>query len=71
MPVISLSYFEESEVVTIFFAFLVLCNSIQNVSRGEVVPRRAKKSKKVLVQRLFTETHLTVLNVKKLHKKIV
>ena len=43
MSVISLSWFKESGVVYIFIKFLVLCNDIQNVFRGEAVPGWAKK----------------------------
>ena len=37
----------------------------KNVFRGEAVPSRIKGNK-VLIKNLFTQTHLTVLNTKKL-----
>ena len=42
---ISLSYFKESEVVYIFFKFLMICNDIKNVFRGEAVPSREETTK--------------------------
>ena len=36
---------KESGVICVLFKFLVLCNDMQNVFRGEAAPRRAKYNK--------------------------
>ena len=47
MPFTSLSYFKDSGVVYTLFKCLVLCNEIENVSRGEADQSMAKKQQSI------------------------
>ena len=67
MPVIWLSYFKESGVLCIVFKFLALLVEYEMFSE-EKLSQAGQKTNKVLVKNLFTQTHLTVLYIKKLHK---
>ena len=67
MPVIWLSYFKESGVLCIVFKFLALLVEYEMFSE-EKLSQAGQKTNKVFVKNLFTQTHLRVLNIKKLHK---
>ena len=66
MPVILLSYFKESGVLCVVFKFLALL--VLEMFSEEKLSQAGQKTNKVLVKNLVTQTHLTVLNIKKLHK---
>ena len=67
MSAVSLSLFKESEVVYIFSTNVMKYKMFSE----EKLSQAGQKNNKALTQNLFTQTHRTVWNMKKLHQYII